>query len=575
MKGLLMLAPEASGVGRQLIAEVHEESRSEVLAAVIGTRSPSTVVKRVNSLLHFYRWHMVTFEDRDVFPLYEPSVWEYIRHLHFTQAAPTKATSFIQALRFSAFVLQIEGADECIKSRRLVGSAELQLALKRPTRQARPLTVLEMKKLHVVMEDESLDLRQRVLCSHLLMMVYTRSRTSDLSHVAEVLHDAARDRENGNEHSYVQVLARFHKAARSVETKNLLLPILASSAGVSHGDWIATWMRLRRKAGLPIAGKINGAPQPAPDLRDAKQDVIAWLQRPLGCLETTLLLRQILQCEDERLTSHAMKVTGLSWCAKAEVPREQRRLLGRHASSLKEADSVYSRDLAFAPVRSFSRVIVMIRDGLFDPDQPRSMYFKGDNPMVPGTPMPMFNPKTPAFLSKDSRKERVPATPPFDHQSQEDANNESSVQVEAVCAVKEEQAVQGDLRPPVEEAIEIVSSSDSTTSTSNVEDQISDEEYEDEVEKVHANSLPSQDSSSCDVLIKNSKTGVIHRIPGVDPAELNASGSQYVNSEKMQKMITKCGRLTQKGFVLIKEITDWPDKCRVCFKGCRAPTPKV
>ena len=33
------------------------------------------------------------------------------------------------------------------------------------------------------------------------------------------------------------------------------------------------------------------------------------------------------------LTSHAMKVTGLSWSAKAEMPREQRRLLGRHCLS--------------------------------------------------------------------------------------------------------------------------------------------------------------------------------------------------------------------------------------------------
>lgn len=195
MKGFLMISPESSAVGRQLSAEPTGDLQAEVLMAILGTRSPSTVVKRINSLLHFYRWHMISFDDRDAFPLQEPGVWDYVRHLHFSKAAPTEATSFIQALRFSAFVLQLSGAEECIKSRRLIGSAELQMSMKRPTRQARPLSVVELKKLRQIMEDETLDLQQRVLCSHLVMMVYTRSRTSDLAHVAEVLRDSARDRE--------------------------------------------------------------------------------------------------------------------------------------------------------------------------------------------------------------------------------------------------------------------------------------------------------------------------------------------------------------------------------------------
>lgn len=82
MKGFLMIAPESSAVGRQLIAEPTDDLQAEVLLAVLGTRSPSTAVKRINSLLHFYRWRMVSFDDRDAFPLQETAVWDYVRHLH-------------------------------------------------------------------------------------------------------------------------------------------------------------------------------------------------------------------------------------------------------------------------------------------------------------------------------------------------------------------------------------------------------------------------------------------------------------------------------------------------------------
>lgn len=138
---------------------------------------------------------------------------------------------------------------------------------------------------------------------------------------------------------------------------------------------------------------FNGALQPAPDVQRAG----VWLTRPLSCSEVTLILRSMLQSSDRDLTSHSLKVTGLSWSAKAEIPREQRRLLGRHASSLQDADSIYSRDLAFAPVQAFGRMIALIRDGQFFPDNSRDLFFKSNNPLVPGTPLPRFQPMTPAM----------------------------------------------------------------------------------------------------------------------------------------------------------------------------------
>ena len=45
--------------------------------------------------------------------------------------------------------------------------------------------------------------------------------------------------------------------------------------------------------------------------------------------------------------------------------------------------------------------------------------------------------------------------------------------------------------------------------------------------------------------------------------------SVYANHEILQGQATKCGRATQSGYKVIKQVDDWTLKCRVCFRGCR------
>ena len=56
LKCLLEIGLEFSGVGRQLEGKATEQGRRDVLLAILRTCSPGTVIKRVNALLHFYRW---------------------------------------------------------------------------------------------------------------------------------------------------------------------------------------------------------------------------------------------------------------------------------------------------------------------------------------------------------------------------------------------------------------------------------------------------------------------------------------------------------------------------------------
>ena len=50
----------------------------------------------------------------------------------------------------SHFIFQVAGAATVINSRRIIGLADIQLSMKASTRQARPLSVAEVAKLHQI-----------------------------------------------------------------------------------------------------------------------------------------------------------------------------------------------------------------------------------------------------------------------------------------------------------------------------------------------------------------------------------------------------------------------------------------
>ena len=114
--------------------------------------------------------------------------------------------------------------------------------------------------------------------------------------------------------------------------------------------------------------------------------------------------------------------------------------------------------------------------------------------------------------------------------------------------------------------VDLVTESESETSTSGCEDAFSDEERQSEVSDGDVE--PSAEHVLKDAFVKNKSSGIIHRIPDVGH---KVSGSVYGNGELLQRRVTKCGRMTSSGFIVMQTIEDWTAKCRICFKGCRAP----
>ena len=296
------------------------------------------------------------------------------------------ASSMVQTVRFAWFILQLDGAEQCIASRRILGQAEIQLAGKKATRQARPLTVHEVLLIHKMAADPDQNLVTRLMCVHLLLMLYCRCRNSGVAHVQSIMHDSVGDNKQSSCDGFIQLSTRHHKSSRSAESKPLLLPIVGSGVSVGTYNWIEQWVSVRKQAGLPVSGSLDGPVQPAP--RGA-----AWYKRSFDSTETARILRLILQCDDDDLLSHSLKTTALSWAAKGNVAKEHRRIPGRHMPSIKDSDSIHSRDLLVAPVRALSAVIRLIQY----PDNPRS-----------NLPNPVFQPKTPVFSgSKAAEKPKA------------------------------------------------------------------------------------------------------------------------------------------------------------------------
>ena len=125
----------------------------------------------------------------DWIPVSERTVWDYVQWLQTTGAAPTKASSLLEALRFAWYLLGVQGADEAEKSLRVKGVSMQMRAAKKPWRPADLLTLHEVLSLHKVLGDQEAALGDRLLCGHCLHLLYSRSRWSDLVQVAKVFID--------------------------------------------------------------------------------------------------------------------------------------------------------------------------------------------------------------------------------------------------------------------------------------------------------------------------------------------------------------------------------------------------
>ena len=371
----------ASVVGRQIISLGSEEQQlevaKEIVSAVVGLRSPYTVVKRANSLLSFLRW-CAKSKVLDTNPFSEKVVWQYFQDLKELGAPATRASSCMSAFRFALHVLGFESLSEVTGSRRVVGLSDQMHANKRVLRQALPLTVLQVRKLHDIATNSNANLVDRGAAVYFLIALYGRCRHSDLTKVHSVVPDF--DDDGG----FLEIRSAHHKTGKTAERRTQLMPILIPARGVHGVSWMGAASDVFSQLELSLDGPIGGPLFPAPSLGHE-----TFCKRPLTSGEASSFLRMLIGAPSEAVddstpivSSHSAKATLLSWAAKYGLSEPSRSILGRHASATSGAYAFYSRDLCVAPTREMQVVIDEIFKGNFNPDAPRSAYFTRCEPMI-------------------------------------------------------------------------------------------------------------------------------------------------------------------------------------------------
>ena len=359
---LLSVSWDSSTAGVQIRESLRKDPSGdesvEILKAVFGTKSPGTVLKRAASVRTFVRWYERLFSQFDwsplPFPFTEEAVWKYFLHLREGRQSNlrgyTVPGAFLEALRFVKYTVGLGGVDEVLCSRRILGIAAIEKSLKGPVKQAPPLSLRHVKKLHEILDSGPCDM-DRLGAGAFLLCLYARARWSDLRYINHV------DLELNS--GYITLYTAEHKTSNIGERREQFLPLIVPWEGVVDEPWLQTFLAVYESLGLNIHQVPLGPLLPAPRRADE------FGARPLTTGEAAVWLRELLKGVDgsEQLRAHSLKATLLLWCAQAGLDKETRAVLGHHCTALQGSDVVYSRHLQTRAMRKLSLLLHSIRLG--------------------------------------------------------------------------------------------------------------------------------------------------------------------------------------------------------------------
>ena len=327
------------------------------LRPIFGTRSHNTVVKRANSIIRYTHWFLKNRFSINPFPISNADLEDYLETLQFEGASPSAANSLIEAIRFCDKVLNIQGLSDTISPKAL-NLSELANSNRKENRQARTLTVQEVRSLVSFMANEKNGLVDRFACGCL----FSRSRWSDLRCVYGFASDIVEI--EGKIAGYLEYRTRSHKTARLVQRQRLFMPLVAPAWGVGNTPWAIEFAKVAKLVNRPL-DSLHNVPLLAAPTEDGE-----WTNRSTSALEAKrwllCVLKKALGKDPDATTIHCLKSTALSWAGKAGLGTEVRQVLAT------AAPEIYNRDLLAEPLRQLESLFQRIRTGAFLPDTSRS-----------------------------------------------------------------------------------------------------------------------------------------------------------------------------------------------------------
>ena len=367
---ILSSAPEAFGAAARIVkatdGTLDESDVARNITDIFANKSSSTLMKRAGALMMFLAWRRQENRSGVDFPVCESEAYEYISSMRGQTSAYTRAGSFISALRFAHFILQLNLVDDVLVSTRITGFVFKRNLDKPKVVQADPMTAQQVRGLENFMLGPGSDF-DKAACGFFLFLVFARLRFTDGQHITSMSLDL--DEEGIG---FIEAGCDWTKTGNTARKRNLILPVAAPANGITKSSWAVVWFEVRSRVGLVCGTGLPLLPVLGTNER--------WLGRALEPDEGSKWLNELLIIifgfkPLNRVRTHSCKDTTLSWCAKYGIQKHIRRTLGYHVAADDVSTFLYSRDAQSEPLRSLNLVLQDISSQAFEPDRSRSGRF--------------------------------------------------------------------------------------------------------------------------------------------------------------------------------------------------------
>ena len=362
-KTLLLSDPAATKLGRSLVSGVSlltdEAEWSRSLSDAFAGKAVATLAKRSSALWRFHKWSI----ENGLGPAVSATESVIYRYMQFLKehGSPTTGSAFLQAWTFLHYHAGFLGQGLDALSSRVRGAARALFSLKRPLRQAYPLTVLMIVALENVANLAPYD-HWRIIAGHMLLCLGSSSRFGDSMRLASL---------SVNSHNGFQIVeaeSMSYKTAKR-DKQDKLLPLIGLGKFFAKTPWAVQWMDLRAQHGLGLD----------PALPAWSEIAQTWLKRRMTTGEAQLFLKEFMASsgfsEEEltRIGCHSLKCTLLSWASKgAYLPIPDRLLMGHHLSKENQSAVVYSRDELTRVTVVIYQMVRDVKNKKFKPDASRA-----------------------------------------------------------------------------------------------------------------------------------------------------------------------------------------------------------
>ena len=362
---LVSLDLHATGIGKSMLNCVGALDTStdvlQVLSDALSSKATGTLLKRSSSLWRWANWIAATGRGT-CFDQTEETLYQYMNHLRDTGAAPTAASHFVEAFRFSDQVFKLLKMNaHSVLTSRVTGAAHNMFLQKRKLQQAPAFTVEAVGIFeHLCNEDSRVHVR--VICGTILFCIFACIRWFDAMRIESIWLD-----------QYITMClleaeTSRHKTSMTKESKTRLLPYTSLGRFLGASDWAQSFIQARSDAGL------NDRKILLPSWNEVAQ---TWSAYPMSSGEATCWIRELLTTSDvsdsERFSSHSCKCTLLTWAGMCTLfTREERTLLGHHVEPQTKSSTTYNRDSQILLQYKVLKLINLIRSERLKPDVSRA-----------------------------------------------------------------------------------------------------------------------------------------------------------------------------------------------------------